>query len=87
MLTMTLYEHGVFFGKPSLGGNHRKFYICLQSMVGTTAITLHTRQLFVFEKLKAIVFFYLDSYLDSQLFAGEFKHFCNKGRGKMKKRQ
>lgn len=54
MLTMHLYEHEVFFRKPGLGGNHMKFYTCLQSMVGNSAIILDTKQLFSLENLKPL---------------------------------
>lgn len=51
---MHLYEHEVFFRKPGLGGNHMKFYTCLQSMVGNSAIILDTKQLFSLENLKPL---------------------------------
>lgn len=54
MLTMNLYEHGIFFGKPWLGGNYAKFYIWLQSKARTSAVTLDTGQLFLYENLKLL---------------------------------
>lgn len=62
-----------------IGWKSQEMY-CLQSIVGTSAITLNTRQLFSFENSNVYIFDDPDSYLDSHLFSGEFKYFYNKRR-------
>lgn len=77
MLTMNLYEHGFFFGKPWVGENLGNFIFAC-SHGGNFCYNFGYKATNFIWKSITIIFDYLDSYLDSLLFAGEFKHFIIK---------